>query len=103
MPQPVFDPQGLVHVNFLRLPGAEEKIAYASLQEQINSHSPESVNFGLARVPVIGELLQLDRFLWAVDQVIHNPVPVEEDPDDLFPEIPARVATLHIRFHGVMD
>lgn len=103
MPQQrIHDEQGLVHVHFQRLPGREIDPLYLSIQTQITQNCPQSSEFGLTRLPIVGELLQIDRFLWQVQQVIHLQVQREEDPDDLFAHFPEQVATIHLSFYGTV-
>lgn len=100
--QRVFDEQGLIHAYFQRLPGQESNPLYLSIQTQIAENVPQSLDYGMTRLPVVDELLQVDRFLWQVQQVIHHQVRREEDPNDLFVDFPMQVATIQIRFYGAL-
>lgn len=100
--QRIFDEQGLIHAHFQRLPGQESDPLYLSIQTQIAQNVPHSLNYGMTRLPVVGELLQVDLFLWQVQQVIHHQVRREQDPDDLFADLPDQVATLQICFYGTV-
>ena len=102
MLQRVYDEQGLIHVCFQRLPGQETNPLYLALQAQIEQNIPQSLRFGLTRLPVVGELLKVDRFLWKVEQIIHQPVDLEANPDDLFAGLPPEVATIQVSFHAVL-
>ena len=100
--QRIHNEQGLIYVYFQRLPGQEHDPRYLSIQKQITQGFPKSIGFGLTRLPVAGELLQVDRFLWQVHQVIHQQVRQEQDPDDLFADLPAQVATVDLSFYGAV-
>lgn len=82
--QRIYDEQGLIHANFQRLPGKEDDPLYLSIQNQITQNCLKSMEFGLTRSPIVDEWLQVDRFLWQVQQVVHRQVrKKEEDPNDL--------------------
>lgn len=101
--QRVYDEQGVLYAKFQRLPGEENKPLYLAQQSQINQSFPDSfLDFGLTRLPVAGELLKVNQFLWRVEQVIHHPANAPVDPDDLFPEMPSTVGTVQISFYGVI-
>jgi hypothetical protein len=99
--QRIYDEQGLTHVYFQRLPGQENDLLYLSIQNQITQNFPKSMDFGLIRSPITGELLQIDRFLWQVQQVIHRQIRKEEDPNDLFAYLES-VATIQTCFYGAV-
>lgn len=102
MSQRVYDDQGLIYVSFQRLPGQEANPLYLTLQTQIEDNMPRFLNFGLTRLPVVGELLKVDRFLWKVEQVIHQPVNLEANSDGLLVGLPPEAATVQVSFHAVL-
>lgn len=102
MSQRAYDDQGLIHVCFQRLPGQETNPLYVTLQTQIEQNIPRYLEFGLTRLPAIGELLRVDRFLWKVEQVIHQPVDLNANSDDVLVGLPPEVATVQVSFHAVL-
>jgi hypothetical protein len=102
MSQQLYDEQGLLHAHFQRLPGQETDLLYFPIQNQITQNCPGSVRFGLTRVPVVGELLQVNRFLWRVEQVVHQQITEESGFGYLFDDLPERVAVVQISFHGAI-
>ena len=100
--QRVYDDRGILYVAFQRLPGEENNPLYLSSQAQITDNFPKTQGFGLTRLPVAGELLKVDRFLWRVEHVLHHPANSPVDPDDLFPDEPSIVATVQVCFHGAL-
>ncbi|KAM3091618.1 hypothetical protein ACKFKF_32885 [Phormidesmis sp. 146-12] len=102
MPQRVYDEQGLIYAFYQRLPGQENNPLYLSIQTQIAQNFPQSMKFGLTRLPVVNELLQVDRFLWRVEGIIHQSVGLEAAPDDLLACLPPQVAIVQLSFYGVL-
>ncbi|MBD2465601.1 hypothetical protein H6G89_31910 [Oscillatoria sp. FACHB-1407] len=100
--QRVYDDRGVLYVAFQRLPGEENNPLYLASQAQIAQKFPETEQFGLTRLPVAGDLLKVDRFLWRVEHVLHYPANSPVIPDDLFSNAPSVVATVQISFYGVM-
>lgn len=99
--QRIYDEQGLMHANFQRLPGQETDLRYFSIQDQITQNCPGSGEFGLTRVPVVGDLLQVNRFLWLVERVVHQQITEEPAFRSLFDDL-ERVATVQISFYGAV-
>jgi hypothetical protein len=100
--QRIYDEQGLLHAYFQRLPGQETDPLYFSIQDQITQNCPGSVRFGLTRVPVVGELLQVNRFLWRVERVVHQQITEESAFSNLFDDLPEKVAIVQISFYGAV-
>jgi hypothetical protein len=98
----IYDEHGLLHAYFQRLPGRENDPLYFSIQDKITQTCPGTVRFGLTRVPSMNELLQVNRFLWRVEQVIHQQITEESSVSFLFDELPERVAIVHISFYGAV-
>ncbi len=99
----VFDEQGLLHAWFQRLPGKESDPRYFSIQDKIAENCPETIKFGLTRLPIVGELLQVNRFFWQVQQVVHYQSWKGKDPynvHELLTGSPEPVAIIHICFYG---
>ena len=97
----ISDEQGLIHAYFQRLPGQETDPLYLSIQDQITQNRPQTMIFGFTRLPIVGELLRVERFLWQVRQVVHHEVQTEV-PDNLFADDYKQMATLHICFYGAI-
>jgi hypothetical protein len=53
-------------------------------------------------VPVVGELLQVSRFLWRVERVVHQQITEEPEFTNLFDDLPERVAIVQISFYGAV-
>lgn len=103
MLQRVYHQQGLIHAYFQRLPGQKVNPLYLTLQTQIAQNVPQPMGFGLTQLPIVGDLLKVDYFLWKVEQMIHQPVRLEQDSDDLFARLLPEVATIQVSFHAALS